>query len=151
MKRGYNNMEKAYNLNELAIMTGFTTRTLRSYLSQGLLRGEKIDGIWQFTPEELDRFFKEPFVKEGLRIKRNAAVFDFLADTAKKSNRICVVLDLPVSDEEGAELSAFFCAAMTRAKDASFSYSRDRGMSRVILSGAEDQVTELLRNYYQRG
>jgi hypothetical protein len=30
-------MEQTYNLNELAIMTGFTTRTLRNYLNQGLL------------------------------------------------------------------------------------------------------------------
>ncbi|MBQ4301748.1 MAG: MerR family transcriptional regulator [Oscillospiraceae bacterium] len=141
-------MEQTYNLNELAIMTGFTTRTLRNYLNQGLLHGEKVDGVWQFSAEEVDRFFKEPFVKEGLRIKRNAAVFDFLADTAKQANRACVILDLPVSDEEGAAVSAFFCKKMMHASNAAFTYHRDRGMSRVILTGAEDQVAEILRDYY---
>ena len=37
-------MEK-YNLNDLAMMTGFTTRTLRNYLNQGLLEGEKENGV----------------------------------------------------------------------------------------------------------
>ena len=33
-------MDKTYNLNELAMMTGFTTRALRTYLNKGLLVGE---------------------------------------------------------------------------------------------------------------
>ena len=142
-------MDKTYNLNELAMMTGFTTRTLRNYLNQGLLHGGKIAGMWQFSAEEVDRFFKDPFVKESLRIKRNAVVFDFLADTAKRSNRACVILDLPVSDEEGEAVSAFFCRKMMQASDASFTYQRDRGVSRVILNGPEDQVAEILRDYYK--
>ena len=47
--------ERTYDLNELAQMTGFTTRTLRTYLKQGLLHGEKVGGVWRFTPEELDK------------------------------------------------------------------------------------------------
>ena len=90
-------MENKYDLNDLALMTGFTTRTLRNYLTQGLLEGEKENGVWQFTPEQLDHFFSEPFVKEGLRIKRSSAVFDFLAEKDRKTARTCVVLDLPAS------------------------------------------------------
>ena len=76
-------MDRNYTLDDIALMTGFSTRTLRNYLTQGLLKGEKIDGKWQFTAGELDRFFAEPFVREGLRIKRNGIVFDFLADRSK--------------------------------------------------------------------
>ena len=32
----------AYNLNQVAMITGLTTRTLRNHLKQGLLKGEKI-------------------------------------------------------------------------------------------------------------
>ena len=32
-------MDGTYNLNELSLMSGFTTRTLRTYLNQGLLKG----------------------------------------------------------------------------------------------------------------
>ena len=37
-----------------------------------------------FSAEDLDRFFNESFEKEGLRIKRSSAVFDFMADKSKK-------------------------------------------------------------------
>ncbi len=44
-------MEKEfYTINELALISGFTTRSLRNFISMGHLNGEKIDGIWQFTP-----------------------------------------------------------------------------------------------------
>ncbi len=49
-------MDRTYNLNELAMMTGFTTRTLRNYLMQGLLHGAKVNGTWQLTLEEIDGF-----------------------------------------------------------------------------------------------
>ena len=44
----------AYNLNEIAMITGLTTRTLRNYLKADLLKGAKISGSWSFTEEELD-------------------------------------------------------------------------------------------------
>ena len=80
-------MDRRYNLKDLALMTGFTDRTLRNYLLQGLLKGQKVDGVWQFTLQEVDEFFQEPFVKEGLRTKRNGIVYDYLADRKKKTPR----------------------------------------------------------------
>lgn len=141
-------MDGKYNLNDLAMMTGFTTRTLRNYLNQGLLRGEKTNGVWQFTAEELDRFFREPFVKEGLRIKRNSAVFDFMADRHKKAARSCVILDIPATVKKGNEISAFFCDRMNSAVDATFSYGWDSGLCRVILTGAADSLEEIMKAYY---
>lgn len=141
-------MEKNYNINELAMMSGFTTRTLRNYMNQGLLHGEKIDGMWRFTAEDVDKFFGESFVKEGLKVKRNAMVFDFLTDTTKKTNRACVILDLPVSDDEGDGVSDFFCDKMESASDTVFTYVRDYNMSRIILVGSEDQVVDIMKAYY---
>ena len=37
-------MKERYNLNELAMITSLTTRTLRNHLRQGTLTGEKVDG-----------------------------------------------------------------------------------------------------------
>ena len=70
----------AYNLNEVAMITGLTTRTLRNYLKLDLLTGEKIDGNWSFTDEELDAFMSNPVVKQAIKTKRNAVVYDFLSD-----------------------------------------------------------------------
>ena len=62
-------MEKSYSINDLALMSGFTTRTLRSYLEKGLLKGEKKDGAWSFSPEEVDRFFSDPSI--AVRCREN--------------------------------------------------------------------------------
>ena len=141
-------MEKTYTLNDVAQMTGFTTRTLRTYISQGLLRGKKEDGKWQFSEEEVYAFFDEPFVKEGIRIKYSSIVFDFLADRKKKTERACTVLDIPASFAEGNRVSAFFCGEMEKRKDLVFAYHWDGGSCRVILSGALDEAAKVIEAYH---
>ena len=136
--------DRTYDLNELATMTGFTTRTLRTYLKTGLLHGTKEGGAWRFTAEDLERFFAEPFVKEGLRTKRASIVYDFLARKATPAPRMCVVIDRPVTLVEGETLSAFFCEQMQGATDAVFAYDWNDGHCRVILSGDEAQVARIL-------
>lgn len=140
--------ERNYDLNDLAMMSGFTTRTLRNYLNQGYLKGKKTNGMWQFTPEEIDSFFSDPFVKEGLRIKRNSVVFDFLADVSKKEERSCVVLDIPASMKKGNAISAFFCEKINEVRDIQFNFGWDHDVCRVILSGSAEAVQHLLQAYY---
>ena len=141
-------MEERYNLNELAMMIGFTTRTLRNYMNQGLLIGEKVNGAWQFTAAELDRFFSEPYVKEGLRIKRSSLVFDFMADGRKTSERTCVILDIPASVTKGNAISALICDRIAEVKDINFNFGWDRGTARVILTGAAESVAHIMKAYY---
>ncbi len=143
-------MKEQYNINELALMSGFTTRTLRNYLTQGILKGKKVDGAWQFSIEDIDSFFSEPFVREGMRIKRNNIVYDFLADRSKKEGKTCVILDLPMSVKAGNELSSFFCEQMNDAADVVFNYEYGKGKCRVILSGAESEVEKIMKTYYAR-
>lgn len=93
-------MDKYYKLNELAIFTGLTTRTLRNYLKMGLLDGEKVDGVWNFTEEEVEAFMQNPNVKPSISAKKNALVYDFMLDNTKRTNEICTVLDLCVSHDK---------------------------------------------------
>ncbi len=144
-------MEKTYTLNDVAMMSGFTTRTLRNYLNQGLLEGQKTEGIWRFTAEAVDRFFRQPFVQEGLRIKHSAQVFDFMAERRKTKARSCVILDVPCTVTKGNQISAFFCEKMQDAEDAQFQFNWNNGLCRVILSGAAATVLEILRAYEEAG
>lgn len=141
-------MEKTYDLNDVAMMTGFTTRTLRNYLTQGLLKGEKVNGVWQFSAEALDSFFSEPFVKEGLRIKRNGIVFDFLAERKTEKGKTCVVFDIPADPLTAARISEFFCKQMEGASDTVFTFDLGKGSCRVILSGDADSVARISKAYY---
>ncbi|MBR5109107.1 MAG: helix-turn-helix domain-containing protein [Clostridia bacterium] len=140
-----------YSLNQLALITGYTTRTLRNHLKQGNLNGEKIDGNWRFTEEDIDAFLRQPAIKQELSSKQNAVVYDFLSDTYKKTNRICTILDFPVSSEEAKSINEFFAGEINRmGQDIRFYSTYDRNMLRVILSGSEDQVMDIQNAYYRK-
>ena len=144
-------MEKYYSINDLSLMSGLTTRTLRNYLKMGLLKGSKDDeGMWRFTAEEVDAFFQEPYVKDSVRIKYTSAVYDFLSNPSKKENRTCIVLDIPCSPLDSNKISQFFCKQMEEVEDVNFNFHYDKGTSRVILTGREDQVAKIMKNYYNK-
>ena len=85
------------------------------------------------------------------RPKNKAIVFDFLADDHKKEDSICTILDLHVSAAEADKISAFFCEQISHINSGNirFSYERNRTNSRIILSGSEEAVQELLNAYYK--
>lgn len=110
-------MEKYYTLNEVAMMTGLTTRTLRNYLKMNVLKGEKLDGAWKFTEEEFAEFIQNPYVKPSLQAKNKAIVFDFLAQNEKRINEICTVIDVCVDSHEAEEISSFFCEEINKRNE----------------------------------
>ena len=57
--------EELYLINHLTMITGLSDRTIRNYIASGILNGEKINGMWHFTPEEVDAFIKKSFVTAG--------------------------------------------------------------------------------------
>lgn len=141
-------MEETYNLNQLAMMTGLTTRTLRTDLAMGILEGEKEDGMWLFTAEQFETYLQNPAVRQRLNTKQNAVVYDFLADSSKKTNQLCVTLDLPVTEEEMMDVQTFFCKEMSQAQNARFVCRKIRNLIRVTLAGAEEDVSRMLLKYY---
>lgn len=145
-------MEKEfYTINELAIMTGFTTRSLRNFIQLGHLSGEKIDGIWQFTADQIGSFIGNPNITPGIRTKNNAVVYDFLADTEKKTNSICTILDFIMNEEETSECSEFFCNAVNQfgGSNARMKMEKYGENVRIILSGPEDFVKDTLDAWYK--
>lgn len=145
-------MDKYYTLNDLALMTGLTTRTLRNYLKMGILKGERVEGIWNFTEEEIAEFFENSYVISGIQAKNRAIVFDFLAHNKKQDNEICTILDLHVQQEEAEEISAFFCEEVGKREERiKLSFEKNGAYVRVILRGYEDSVMEILNKYYHLG
>ncbi len=144
---------RLFTINEVAMMTGFTTRTLRNYISAGILEGEKIEGVWKFSVDDFTNFISNPNVISGIKSKRSAQALDFLADDKKKENYICTILDFYVDDEESAEISDFFCEQMNCSAPKSstqFSLQRNGRNTRIILTGPEDIISEIMHNYYSR-
>ena len=143
-------MKKYYSLNELAMITSLTTRTLRNHLRLGTLSGEKVDGTWRFTPENVDAFMAQPAVRKSIQANHSAVVFDFLSDTAKRQSRACVTLDYAVDLAQAARISKFYCDQANAAHDVELRINRHRGVTRVILSGGEDTVAGILKSYREK-
>lgn len=143
-------MEKYYTINEVAVMSGLTTRTLRNYLKMDVLKGEKVDGIWRFTQEEFVEFLQNPYVKPSIQAKNKAIVFDFLAQNEKRINEMCTMIDIYAKDYEAEEISSFFCEEINKRNESNikFSFEKNGSYVRVILSGYEDTVMEILNSYY---
>lgn len=78
-----------YSITDIALMTGLSDRTIRTYIKKGLLKGEKSDGIWLFSEEDLNRFFNENYIKESIKIKNHALINDFVFNNKKKDPSIC--------------------------------------------------------------
>ncbi len=141
-------MKEYYSINELAMITSLTTRTLRNHLRLGTLTGQKADGAWRFTPEDVDAFMANPAVRQSIQANHSAVVFDFLSDTAKRRSRACVILDYAVDIGEAARITQFYCDRVNAAHDVELRINRHRGVTRVILSGGEDTVADIMRSYY---
>ena len=74
-----------YLINHLVLSTGLTDRTIRNYISNGILQGEKINGLWHFTPEQVEAFICHPAVRPSILAKQNSAIYDFLLDDKKEN------------------------------------------------------------------
>ena len=141
--------EGLYTIGHLTLFTGLTDRTIRNYLASGLLEGEKINGVWHFTPEQMEAFVRHPAVRPSILAKKHAKVYDFLLDTKKTAARACVILDLPGDDQE--RLSAFFCRTITEEDfhDIQFSFDAVGDYPRVILTGDSGEVLRLVGEYHR--
>ena len=141
--------EKYYVINELVMFTGLTDRTIRNYLSSGILQGEKVDGMWRFTSDQVEEFVKHPAVRPSILAKKNGLVYDFLADDQKKTQEDCVILD--ILGKEKKKSIEYFGKSINEGgfRNIQFSYDGVKENSRVILKGAVNEVMQLVNGYYK--
>lgn len=135
-------MNETLRIEDIAAMTGLSTRTIRNYLSLGLLDGEKIDGVWQFTVEQFATFLEQDMVKQSVLAKNNALLYDFLLQPQKAAPSVCAVIDLPAVDEAAQRERLLW---QVNANHLTLRYHYGNGMIRAIVSGAVADVAALLR------
>ncbi len=137
-----------YTIGHLVQFTGLTDRTVRNYIASGVLQGEKINGLWHFTPEQVDRFMGNPAVRPSILAKKHGYVYDFLTWNPASGHRACLILDFPGEDRD--TVSAFFCQAMNApdVHDLEMSFDCLEGKPRVILKGDTRQALALAESWY---
>ncbi len=142
-------MKDAFSINDIAMITGLTTRTIRTYITAGIIAGEKVDGAWAFTPEQVQAFVENKAVRPSIRAKKNAIVFDFLDAKPLDGDKMCVILDLGTREALGA--SVFFCEKISSCSpEAELRFASDRvgTGARLILSGSPKDVMSLMNQYF---
>ena len=139
-----------YLISHLTLITGLSDRTIRNYIAGGILRGEKINGIWHFTPSEVEAFLRHPAVLPSIQAKNNAIVYDFMLDRKKQDEEACIILDLPERDPK--TVAEFFCDAITHGnfRNIRFAFDHFSGVPRVILSGKYRDIHCLTEDYYRK-
>ena len=138
-----------YLISHLVLITGLSDRTIRNYISSGILQGEKINGLWHFTPEQTDAFISHPTVRPSIQAKQHAAIYDFLLDHKKNDCESCFILDLPDGDKK--EIAEYFCYRINNEsfQKIRFFFDGMNDIPRVILTGSTDEVLQLVNDYRQ--
>lgn len=141
------NTDNYYLISHLVLITGLSDRTIRNYISSGILQGEKINGLWHFSPEQVERFIRHSAVRPSILAKHNSVIYDFLLDHQKTSCGTCMILDLPGKSKK--ELAEYFCHRITSEgfRNIRFSFDGVPSVPRVILSGDAEDVLRLVNGY----
>ena len=136
-------------INHLVLLTGLTDRTIRSYISSGVLQGEKINGLWHFTDEQVENFIRHPAVRPSILAKQNALVYDFLLDTKKSGCETCMILDLPGKNRK--EVAEYFAYRINNEDfhNIHFAFDGVPSVPRIILKGATAEVLRLVNGFMQ--
>ncbi len=146
----YNAEGNYYTISHIVMFTGLSDRTIRNYITLGFLKGEKINGLWHFTPEQVEDFLAHPAVRPSVLAKHNSLIYDFLADNKRTKHESCIILDIPSDDIKAA--SEYFCYTINNGdfKNMDFSLHAANSTPRVIIKGDTKEVLALVNGYYNR-
>lgn len=104
-------LQKLYSVEEIAQMTSVTTRTIRNYLRNGILKGRKIGGQWRFSLEDIETMMNQTnsaFQENSRRIVRD--FIDSVYAPFPQSISVCTIADVPCTQEKAAQISKTLCA-----------------------------------------
>lgn len=136
-----------YLISHLVLITGLTDRTIRNYISSGILQGEKINGLWHFSPEQVESFVSHPAVRPSILAKQHALIYDFLLENKKDTSEACMILDIPGKNKK--EAAEYFCYRISTEnfQNIRFSFDGLADVPRVILKGSTADVLKLVNGF----
>ena len=139
--------EKLYSIAEVAKITRLTDRTIRNYLANGTLKGQKIGGQWRFTQENIYALFNNNVFEDDMKNKTQKKIVEYYDEDYKDENNSCTIIRLFINDEEKRKL--FFkklneLKSSDNTKD-SIMFTDDKGHIKIVtfssLTYAEKIIT----------
>jgi excisionase family DNA binding protein len=148
-------MEKLYTVDDIAKMTMMTSRTIRTYIKDGILKGKKIGGQWRFTEEDVKSFMDNGAykVEHFSNLKQDIVDFiDGVNDFVKGEIQACTIVDLyqekDVVADKQEKLMAFISShADTPNNWMSFSseYIESESKTRIVIFAQPKFLIEALK------
>ena len=136
---------ETYTIEDVAQMTGLSSRTIRTYRKMGLLDGALQGNTWTFTPEQVGKLLNEPYAQGAIEAKRNAIWTDVLQDTGKQVPSLCTTADFPVTGAQGANaLLDRLLEQLPAGVRMNYCYDHRRNLVRIYLSGPKDLILPVL-------
>ena len=137
--------EKYYTVADVAQVTGLTSRTIRNYLKDGTLTGQKIGVQWRFTEEEIRKLFSKQTPGGNTTSQR---VRGFLGNQDREQNSCLTLMDVPhVDEKKGMSLYCEMKALADNEKlisEITYEYHEDLQLLRVAVTGETGAVTDFL-------
>lgn len=135
--------EKLYTVADVAQVTGMTSRTIRNYLKDGTLTGQKIGVQWRFTEDEIKKLFSRQTPGQS---SPTQVVKGFLGEQERQKAYFCALLDFPgVTELDGMELYRKLQEERGEGIDSmSYEYHDEGQLLRIAVSGDTGAVMDLL-------
>jgi len=145
-------MEKLYTVEDVAQMTGLTSRTIRNYLADGRLTGRKVGAQWRFTEENITAIFTEATVsRKNLSSRASAAEIEaFLKPQSRSAVSVCAVVDYPAESADAvASLIQKLTDQYSGFADSSLrfidEYDEQNRVARFTIIGEIAQVAKMVK------
>jgi len=134
----------------------FSTRTIRTYLKDGLLTGRKIGSQWRFTEDDITKFMNQGGVGNMIRPEHKQDVLDFLDGVFTEYTaemQTCTIVDVykPLEMvEEMKDEMAMLPSIISKSEDGCFKrmtyiYNEEEGYARFILFGSFAYIGEAMK------
>ena len=138
--------EKLYSIAEVAKITRLTDRTIRNYLANGTLKGQKIGGQWRFTQENIYALFNNNVFEDDMKNKTQKKIVEYYDEDYKDDNNSCTIIRLFINDEEKRKL--FFkklneLKSSDNTKD-SIMFTDDKGHIKIVTFSSLTYVEKII-------
>ena len=139
--------KKLYTVDDVAKMFGLTSRTIRTYIKNGLLQGTKVGGQWRFTEEDLGKLLKTDehakVMKKNVQLQLNSFINSSYEGKCGETN-ICTIIDHFADSDTITKLSKELIAVINTGEysGAKFNFESlpSQNKARFILYGSADYI-----------
>jgi len=145
---GFVKFPKLYTVDDVAKITGLTARTIRNYLKDGKLQGQKVGVQWRFTEENIKDLFIHEDISQDMNMAKHQIVLDFLQKGEIDEPELCSIFAIPRSSgEEAQRLCEPVLELVNKIKkqgSLDFSFQYLNGIARFYLVGEPSLVQQVL-------